>query len=452
MAVADITKSTGNKNPTFTVQIADDNGKITEYKNIKVSCNFVSQKNENLVKQYIKNNASSLSQEELATNVQAIIDEQYNKEVSQPAGTYEQNGMINTYVSNDASLWEKAKIAGAQLLGLPVDTSTLSGVKLISSSPSKSNTQTSEKRIDPYSEIAGRNNINQTLALKDVIGGSDLSVFFLFEFDDPDPINKKLPVDARKKDFIMVEMDNVLSLTYSIMREKTPVRAIGHINPLDILPGIRSISGSIAFAIYTDDVLAYLRGLLSDKMENINNKFKEYKAYIDKQEAESAKKTGNSTPTVFTTQQAKAEYEQKKKEWESYNKQYSIYSRMADRVQLLDAFDLFDILVMGVNENGSWSRILLKDVSIIDENQYQGTQQPNIVNKVTFTCKDIVPMAKFKNYKTLIASLDSVSESYSDGSYHTQFNYRYDITGSGIVDEITNSINKDNTVVDSDDL
>jgi hypothetical protein len=61
-------------------------------------------------------------------------------------------------------------------------------------------------------------------------------------------------------------------------------------------------------------------------------------------------------------------------------------------VYLLNQLGPFHLLIMGTNETGTFSKMMIKNVRVIDENQMQGVAQPNIVNRITFGAEDIIPM------------------------------------------------------------
>jgi hypothetical protein len=59
---------------------------------------------------------------------------------------------------------------------------------------------------------------------------------------------------------------------------------------------------------------------------------------------------------------------------------------------------------MVTTERGLSAQILIKGVTILDESQYQGTRQPNIINNVSFTALDIVPMTKLSGKDGMVMS------------------------------------------------
>lgn len=322
------------------------------------------------------------------------------------------------------SFIDTIKNATSDWLGI----STASNAATSTITPSDVSKSTST-RITPYSEIENTTNATK---LKETIGGSDMSVFLLAEYPSLEPDELSVPSYLRKKDFMMLELDNVLSLSYSIMREKFPVRNCGHVNPSAIINGTRTISGSIAFAVFTDDILSYIRSMISDRVSNINKKFEDY-----------YNNTTSSTANTSTSYADKIQDASKKEQdWAKYRYYYNSFSQAAEKAQLLDSLPPFHILVMGVNESGTFSKLLIKNVSIIDENQYQGTQQPHIMNKATFVATDIVPMSRFKNSKTVVASMDSVDEQFVYGKTQ-KWNYTAEVIGSSVLDDVSDSIDKE---------
>lgn len=260
--------------------------------------------------------------------------------------------------------------------------------------------------------------------LFETIGGADLCVFIIMEVPNIEDLT--LPVELQRKELLTIEVDNTLSLSYSTTRERFPVRVLGNSNPTGMTRGPRTISGHIAFAIFTEDILSRLRSRFANEVAKIETTFKEYKP-------ESLDANFKSSET----------YSNWLKEKQYYNKSFL---NLRNKIQLLDDLPPFHILCMGANESGIFSKFMIKNVHIIDENQYQGTQQPNIVNKVTWVAEDIVPMHKIENWnnKSVIASsMNSSHDSYSRGKYSGNINYNYEVTGSSLLDDITNDLRKE---------
>jgi hypothetical protein len=360
-------------------------------------------------------------------------DEAFNREL----GTYTQDGLLEKYIAPSSfEAWESIPKTEARLAGIDVGLAPDSTPILASSTVIKQQiddilqpTKQSSK-LNPYKDI---NNPQQdlTMNLKDTIGGADLSVFFIMSYPVLSADNASLPLEAQEKEFVILELDNVLSLSYSIMREKFPVRNMGEVNPAAILNGIRSISGHIAFTIFADDTLAYLRGQITDRIKQIESRFNEFfgSSYtpLDKVQGPMTEKGQSDFWNNVDPKQL---------QWESFKEYYTQFLYKTDKVQLLDSLPPFHILVLGVNDRGVFSKLLIKDISIIDENQYHGTQNPHIMNKITFTALDIIPMAKFSYDANVIATLDSVDESIVGGKYGSTFNFINEMTGNKVLNDL----------------
>lgn len=267
--------------------------------------------------------------------------------------------------------------------------------------------------VDPFSIEKGN------IELHDTIGGSDITVFMLMEVPMYEDLH--LPTEIQRKESILIEMDSVLSISYSTIRDVFPVRSLGHINQKGVVRGARTISGHIAFAVFTEDILSRIRGKLISESNNIAKKFSEFKGTQD----------ANIDAVNKYTSELKRQYYQN--------------SSALMKVQMLDSLPPFHLLCLGMSEtSGNISKILIKGVSIIDENQYQGTQQPNIVNKVSYVATDIIPMTKIENNSHVaIHSVNSVDESFMNGKYKSRINYNYEVTGSALLDSVLNDLDKE---------
>lgn len=199
----------------------------------------------------------------------------------------------------------------------------------------------------------GSNGPNKS-TLVSTLSGSDLSVFFLTEIFKQDDVSK-YPDSPNLwgKDILLLELDSVMSFTYSIVREVFPVRSIGTAKPKSYTRGPVGIAGSLCFSVFTEDVLVRLRTQMQESIQKLKASLK------------------NST---------------------NINYQQYLDALNAAEVYMLNQLAPFNLLVMGTNELGSFSKMMLKGVRIIDENQMQGIQQPNIINKVTFSAEDIFPL------------------------------------------------------------
>ena len=305
----------------------------------------------------------------------------------------------------------------------PITTSNTAPV-VQKAQPVSSNFDIVKPLPDPYAANTNKEyNWNNNTGNKEytAMSGADLSVFMLVEMFKSDSSDTGIP----NKELIIVEFDNVLSLSFSTIREKFPIRRLGEINPVSFTYGPRSISGHIAFNIFTRDVLSDLRGKLHsdiEQMQSTINAFKLQKSpsNIDK----------NTLPSNITKVIADIQYKQ------------AYLDEITKNVgsMLLDQLPPFHLLIMGVNERGILSKMMIKNVNIIDENQAQGTTQPNIVNKVYWTATDIIPFSGNPyNKTTIINSLNSISERKATGDYEVVYNMSSP-SGSDIMQDLANDL------------
>ena len=197
--------------------------------------------------------------------------------------------------------------------------------------------------------------------IQQTIGGSDLSVFYLSEvYRLIDVITYPNQPWFWTKDLVMTEMDSVLSVSYSVLREVFAVRKMGNARAAGFTRGGISINGHLAFTVFSNDVLERLRSQASKAAND----------YVLTENPNNVSRNMYDLSTAYK----------------------ELVTKNLNKATLLTDLDPFDILIMGTNESGLYSKMIIKGVRIIDENQYQGIQQPNIVNKVTFSAADLVPM------------------------------------------------------------
>jgi hypothetical protein len=68
----------------------------------------------------------------------------------------------------------------------------------------------------------------------------------------------------------ILPMGDVQTLSYSIHRENTPVRFLGHAGPVGFVKGSRTIAGSIIFTVFNEYTF-YRLDCMRDRMENTNH-------------------------------------------------------------------------------------------------------------------------------------------------------------------------------------
>ncbi len=249
------------------------------------------------------------------------------------------------------------------------------------------------------------------------VGGADLAVFYMAEMPViEDVIARSKDPDSWRKEIIVFELDNVLSISYSTLREKFPVRQLGHANPVAYTYGIRTIAGHIAFAVLAEDVLSRLRSQIRTSFSKASKNLGSLKA------------SGMSEEYIN-------EADKNIKNLENY---YTAALSFQNNIQLLDSLLPFHLLIMGVNEAGVMSKFIIKDIYINDETQHQGTQQPHIINKVNYVARDIVPMSESDINDVLTGSISSLTEQFQHGSYDILS--MHNLTGSQVLEESTDFI------------
>jgi hypothetical protein len=329
----------------------------------------------------------------------------------------------------------------------------------------------------------GANGSNGT-NLTSTLSGSDLSVFFLTEIPNIEDVNNNVAPYLWRKEIMLLELDSVMSFTYSIVREVFPVRTIGTSKPKSYTRGPIGIAGSICFSVFTEDVLVRLRTQMQDSINNyrkslstaLNNyKAKDNSSILNKAKLDAIDskmneiniykqnlyddymENGGSDASYtsdnlayekqlndLNTQRAAIESQQKyldnrnvsaKSTIDNLSETYAQYNKAlnAGGIYMLNQLIPFNLLIMGTNEQGTFSKMMLKGVRIIDENQMQGVQQPNIVNKITFSAEDIFPLISGTSSDT---TLDFTSISSKDQNSPTTSNPYSIYTGSQLMKDV----------------
>lgn len=352
--------------------------------------------------------------------------------------TYIVNGNITQYGPSDSTSAQQQMSRANQQLTQQTTTTSMSPVAEVSSKAkailqsTKGYTQAQEtyfingKAVDPYKDLWKDNKFNNGM-YREIIGGSDLVCFYLAEVPRLQDIIDRVPVEAQQKELVMTQMDSVMSISYSTIRERFPVRVIGQSNPVKFTQGPRSIAGHIAFTVFAEDVLVRLRTRLQDEVDKITSNMSSY-----------------SPRSSLMASGYAGRLEQKIQEEEAARATDLMKARNEFGViQSLDSLAPFHILVMGVNERGVSSRFLLKDVQIVDENQYQGTAMPNITNKVSYVARDLIPMTSGKYQRfTAITSLDSITEGFANGQFTATPKYNTELTGTQLLSDSMQDLNK----------
>lgn len=320
----------------------------------------------------------------------------------------------------------------------------------------------SNRLLDPTNGKQIGDSAHKNGTLQSTLSGSDLSVFFLTEIPKASDLISDTPSYLQGKELLLIELDSVMQLSYSIVREVFPVRSLGRSKPKGFTRGPIGIAGYLSFSIFTEDVLTRLRTQMSDSIKNFQLKTQQSLKNLQAQQNKNQSTTSNAqidslkkqidyvqnnltqaqalsdtynNSTLFTdttsitsqlvsandnvvllqkqledlqSQLIKAQSQQQSQQTNQQatsNKQsdqlseliktYNQYNQVLNSsgIYMLNQLLPFHLLVMGTNEQGVFSKMMIKNIRIIDENQMQGVQQPNIVNRVTFSAEDISPLS-----------------------------------------------------------
>lgn len=326
---------------------------------------------------------------------------------------------------------------------------------------------------------------NSSSNLISTISGSDLSVFFLTDLPKIEDVNdSSIPSYLWRKEMLLLELDSVMSFTYSIVREVFPVRTVGTSKPKSYTRGPIGIAGSICFTVFAEDVLVRLRTQMQKSIKEYQSglsqalnsyKAKDNTSLFTKAKIDSVNKdivqlkkdqnqvAENRALGDISENEYESDYSYYEKKISDLNTQKTILEQQNNYMEtrtsesavqirnlsetyaqynkalniggiyMLNQLMPFNLLIMGTNEQGVFSKMMLKGVRIIDENQMQGVQQPNIVNKVTFSAEDIFPLMSGTSSD---GTMDFTSVSNKDQNSPTTSNPYAIYTGSQLMKDV----------------
>lgn len=133
----------------------------------------------------------------------------------------------------------------------------------------------------------------------------------------------------------IIELGELQTLSYSIHRENSPIRTLGHVNARGFIKGGRTIAGSLIFAVFNE--YAFYR-------------IKQYRDFL-------ARKNGFFAP-------------------------------------LADMLPPFDIVVSLFNEYGQFAKMKIFGVTIVDEGQTLSIEDLYTEQTYTFMARGIQPLVK----------------------------------------------------------
>ena len=136
----------------------------------------------------------------------------------------------------------------------------------------------------------------------------------------------------------VIDLGELQTISYSIHRENSPIRTIGHVNPKSFIKGGRTIAGSMIFTVFNEYAFY---------------KIKEYRNLLGRQ-------NGFFAP-------------------------------------LADMLPPFDMVITFLNEYGSIAKMKLLGMTIVDEGQTMSIDDLITEQTYTYMARGIQPMVKYSN-------------------------------------------------------
>ena len=187
--------------------------------------------------------------------------------------------------------------------------------------------QANAQTTDPTNDAPNKINYDQNYTLQNIsFSGADAVATLIVPIIGPN--NKPVGSD-------IIELGELQTISYSIHRENSPVRTLGHVNTRGFVKGARTIAGSLIFAV-----------------------FNEYAFYRIKQ------------------------YRQ------------MLYRANGFFAPLADMLPPFDIIITLVNEYGQYAKMKIFGVTIIDEGQTLSIDDLFIEQTYTFMARGIQPLVR----------------------------------------------------------
>ncbi len=145
---------------------------------------------------------------------------------------------------------------------------------------------------------------------------------------------------------------NLQTITYSIHREKTPVRTLGRINPVNFCNGQRTIAGSMIFTVFNKNLVYEIQEKI------LNSKY--------------------SSPIL--------------------NSSGISMDNLRNQFITLDEMPLFDVHIHLKNEYGNASSILISGITVVDEGQVMSVEDMITENTISYMATDIRPLREEITY------------------------------------------------------
>lgn len=174
----------------------------------------------------------------------------------------------------------------------------------------------------------------------------------------------------------VLELGEIQTLSYSMHRENSPIRTLGHVNPRGFIKGGRTIAGSLIFTVFNEYVFY---------------RISQYKDLL-------ARRNGFFAP-------------------------------------LADMLPPFDIVVSFFNEYGNMSKMKIFGVTIVDEGQTLSIDDLIIEQTYTYMARGIQPMVQMVSPHEKSDS-DNPNSTQDPRLVERQSNIQYNIFGDQVVDDL----------------
>jgi len=174
----------------------------------------------------------------------------------------------------------------------------------------------------------------------------------------------------------VIELGEIQTLSYSMHRENSPVRTLGHVNPRGFIKGGRTIAGSLIFTVFNEYVFY---------------RISQYKDLL-------ARRNGFFAP-------------------------------------LADMLPPFDIVVSFFNEYGNMSKMKIFGVTIVDEGQTLSIDDLIIEQTYTYMARGIQPMVKMVSPHDR-SDTDNPNSTQDPAVLERQLSIQYNIFGDQVVTDL----------------
>jgi len=174
----------------------------------------------------------------------------------------------------------------------------------------------------------------------------------------------------------VIELGEIQTLSYSMHRENSPIRTLGHVNPRGFIKGGRTIAGSLIFTVFNEYVFY---------------RISQYKDLL-------ARRNGFFAP-------------------------------------LADMLPPFDIVVSFFNEYGNMSKMKIFGVTIVDEGQTLSIDDLIIEQTYTYMARGIQPMVQMVSPHEK-SDADNPNSTQDPKLIERQLNIQYNIFGDQVVDDL----------------